>query len=123
MHKHIPFTRDRWMTRVRRSMLLAALIVTVSLSIGVVGYHILGHLAWIDALLEASMILGGMGPVASMSDGAVKLFASFYALFSGLVLVSTTGLLLAPWLQRLLYHTHRQARCDAELEASSKKKS
>ena len=48
-----------------------------------------------------------------MKNDAVKIFASLYALFSGLMLISTTGLLFAPWLQKLLYHTHRQARCDA----------
>lgn len=59
------------------------------------------------------MILGGMGAVAPMHDDATKLFASFYAMFSGFVVLTTTGLLLAPWLHRLVYHTHRQARHDA----------
>ncbi len=93
-------------------------IVVLSLTIGILGYHYLGDLAWIDALLEASMILGGMGAVAPMHTDAVKLFASAYALFSGLMLLSTAGLLLAPWVQRLLYHTHRQARRDAKREES-----
>ena len=110
---HTPFTHAHWLTKVRRSLLIAVLIVSVSLAIGVVGYHVLGPFAWVDAFLEASMILGGMGPVAPLTNDTVKIFASCYALFSGLVLVSTTGLLLAPWLQRMLYHTHRQARCDA----------
>ena len=119
-HPHVPFTHHHWLTRVRRSMLLAAIIVSISLAIGMLGYHFLGALSWVDALLEASMILGGMGPVAPMTNDAVKLFASAYALFSGLALVSTTGLLLAPWIQRMLYHTHRQARCDAILEEKKK---
>lgn len=110
---HIPFTHRHWLTSVRRAALRASLIIAGSLSIGMIGYHILGHLGWVDALLEASMILGGMGPVAPMTNDAVKIFASVYALFSGLVLLSITGLLLAPWLQRMLYHTHRQARGDA----------
>ena len=111
--QHVPFTRAHWLTRVRRSILLAVSLIAVSLGGGVVGYHILGELSWVDSLLEASMILGGMGPVAPMKNDAVKIFASLYALFSGLMLISTTGLLFAPWLQKLLYHTHRQARCDA----------
>ena len=111
--QHVPFTHHHWLTRVRRSLIMGLVIVASSLGIGVLGYHYLGHLAWLDALLEASMILGGMGPVSPMESEGVKLFASFYALFSGLILLSTTGLLLAPWLQRMLYHTHRQARLDA----------
>ena len=112
-YQHRAFTHEHWLTRVRRSMLLAALLVGSSLCVGIGGYHYLGDLPWVDALLEASMILGGMGPVAPMSGDAVKIFASFYALFSGLLLLSTMGLLLAPWLQKMLYHTHRQARRDA----------
>lgn len=113
---HVPFSHAHWLTRVRKSILTAVFIVGTSLIIGIVGYHVLGNLPWVDALLEASMILGGMGPVAQMQNEGVKIFASFYALFSGLILVSTTGLLLAPWLQRLFYHTHRQARADAKHE-------
>ncbi|MES2983586.1 MAG: hypothetical protein V4735_00155 [Pseudomonadota bacterium] len=110
---HIPFTRAHWLGKVKRSLLIAAIMVSTSLTIGILGYHYLGALPWVDALLEASMILGGMGPVSPMQNDAVKIFASAYALFSGLALVSTTGMLLAPWLQRMLYHTHRQAHCDA----------
>ncbi len=110
---HQPFTHSHWLTQVRRSLLLAMLIVGASLAVGVVGYHALGGLQWIDALLEASMILGGMGAIAPMTNDSVKIFASIYALYSGLMLLTTTGLLLAPWIQRMLYHTHRQARVDA----------
>jgi ABC-type uncharacterized transport system permease subunit len=98
---------------VKRSALLALTIVLCSLTLGVLGYHFIGKLGWVDAILEAAMILGGMGAVAPMHDDATKLFAAFYAMFSGFVVLSTTGLLLAPWLHRLVYHTHRQARHDA----------
>lgn len=110
---HQPFTHSHWLTQVRRSLLMAALLVGASLAVGVLGYHLLGGLGWVDALLEASMILGGMGAIAPMHTNAVKIFASFYALYSGLVILSTTGLLLAPWIQRMTYHSHRQARADA----------
>jgi hypothetical protein len=116
---HVPFSHAHWLTRVRRSLITAALLIAVSLAIGVLGYHYLGHLPWVDALLEASMILGGMGAIAPMESVGVKLFASFYALFSGLILLSITGLLLAPWIQRMLYHTHRQARQDAKREETN----
>jgi hypothetical protein len=80
--------------------------VTVALAIGIIGYHEIAGLPWIDALLDASMILGGMGPVNPLKTNAAKLFASFYALFSGLFFIVTTGILLAPFLHRLLHHFH-----------------
>jgi hypothetical protein len=95
-----------WIQRVIKAIGLAAIIAGVSLLIGVLGYHELGNLSWIDSILEASMILGGEGPIALMSNDAVKLFASAYALFSGLVLLSTMGILLAPWLHRMMHRFH-----------------
>lgn len=109
-----PPKRQHWLTQVRRTLLAAAGIIGISLLIGVLGYHFLGGLHWIDALLEAAMILGGEGPIAPMRNNAVKLFASVYALYSGLVLLTTTGLLLAPWVHTMMYHTHRQAAHDAK---------
>ncbi len=91
-------------------------MILFSLLIGILGYHYIGDLPWIDALLEAAMILGGEGPIAPMDNNAVKLFASAYALYSGLVLLTTTGVLLAPWLHQILYRTHREARRDAHAE-------
>jgi len=117
-----PHRSDVGLFVARKSIIAALILVSVSLSIGIVGYHELGGFNWIDSLLEASMILGGMGPVAQLNNDAVKIFASVYALFSGLILVSTTGLLFAPWIQKMLYHTHRQARCDAMHEENNKKK-
>ncbi len=86
-----------------KSALWASLVVAVSLFIGVVGYHGFEHLPWIDALMNASMILGGMGPVDQLKSVGGKLFASFYALYSGLVLIGLMGLLLAPVFHRLLH--------------------
>lgn len=102
----LPF--DMWLRRVAKSLGLAAVIGSVSLGIGVCGYHWLGNLSWIDSILEASMILGGEGPIAPMTNDAVKLFASAYALFSGLVLLSTMGILLAPWLHRMMHRFHNE---------------
>ena len=102
-------TLSHW-SKVRKSLLVAFIIVTVSLAIGIAGYHHLGQLSWVDSFLEASMILGGMGPVATLKTDAVKIFASCYALFSGLMLISTTGFLMAPWLQRMLYNTHQDVK-------------
>ncbi len=87
-------------------LLIVAGIVALALATGVIGYHTLGGLPWIDALLNAAMILGGMGPVDALHTDAAKLFASVYALFSGVVFIAVAGLLLAPLFHRVLHHFH-----------------
>ncbi len=92
--------------RLARWSAVAGVILLGSLALGVCGYHFLEGLPWIDALLNASMILGGMGPVASIRTTAGKLFASFYALYSGLAIISVAGVLLAPLVHRFLHKFH-----------------
>jgi hypothetical protein len=87
---------------------LAFLAIAVALGIGVVGYHALAGLGWVDSLLNASMILGGMGPVDPLQSSAAKVFASLYALFSGLVFIGILGVILAPFVHRLLHRLHVQ---------------
>jgi len=95
-----------FLKRMARFLALSAGIILVSLGIGVLGYHYLENLSWIDSLLNASMILGGMGPVAPLNTIAGKLFASFYALFSGMVFLVAVGVLIAPVFHRFLHHFH-----------------
>ena len=87
---------------------VAATLITLSLALGVAGYHwIVGVRSWIDAIQCASMILGGMGPVDPQpTTDAGKLFASFYAIYSGVMLLASTGVLLAPGLHRILHRLH-----------------
>lgn len=85
------------------------LIIVPTLAIGMLGYHLLAGLSWIDSLLNASMILGGMGPVDRLETDTAKLFASFYALFSGLVFIGVAGLFVAPFAHRILHHFHWEA--------------
>jgi hypothetical protein len=92
--------------RAVRHLLWASVIVVVAVGAGTVGYHAVGGLAWTDAFLNASMILSGMGPVDRMSTTAAKLFSALYALFSGLVFIGVSGILLAPWLHRLFHLIH-----------------
>lgn len=92
--------------RVIYSLLLAFCIVSVALAIGVLGYHSYAGLSWLDSILNASMILTGMGPVAIMSTTAAKLFASAYALFSGVVFLSAVALVLSPIFHRILHKFH-----------------
>jgi len=86
--------------------LIGGLLLTFSLIIGILGYHFLESLSWIDSLLNASMILGGMGPVDVMKTNAGKIFASFYAIYSGVILLATVGILITPIFHRFLHHFH-----------------
>jgi hypothetical protein len=92
--------------RVGKTAATAAVIIVASLVIGMLGYRLTEGMGWLDAFLNASMILGGMGPVDPMHSAAGKLFAGIYALYSGLVLVGTAGLLLAPFMHRLMHRFH-----------------
>ncbi len=85
---------------------LATGLVAAALGLGVAGYHWLGGLPWIDALLNASMILGGMGPVDAMTSTTGKFFASFYALFSGLLFVGAASIVVAPFVHRVMHQLH-----------------
>ena len=88
------------------AVLLACGVIAGVLFVGVAGYHWLGGFDWIDSILEASMILGGMGPVSPLKTTAVKLFASGYALFSGLVFIGIMGIVLTPVVHRMLHKFH-----------------
>ena len=103
---HPLLSRRKFAGRVARHFLLALLLVGIALGIGVVGYHVLGGLSWIDSLLNASMILGGMGPVDPLHSSAAKIFASGYALFSGLAFIGIASLIVAPFAHRLLHRFH-----------------
>ena len=90
------------------SAVVAATVLMLSLALGVAGYHwIVGVRRWIDAIQCASMIMGGMGPVDPQpTTDAGKLFASFYAIYSGVMLLASVGVLMAPGLHRILHRLH-----------------
>jgi len=108
--------RRVFLRRVANSFILACVLVLGSLAIGVVGYHLTAGLAWIDALLNASMILTGMGPVDPMITTAAKLFASAYALFSGVAFLTIVGILFAPVVHRFLHRFHLETEDDPAQE-------
>jgi hypothetical protein len=99
--------RQEFLWRLAKSALAATGILGSALGIGVWGYHHFEGLPWIDALLEASMILGGMGPIRPPTTNPAKLFASFYALFSGVVFLTSASVLIAPVLHRMLHWLHQ----------------
>lgn len=99
-------SRQAFLVRMLRFVGIAAGVVVVALAVGILGYRITEGMSWIDALLNASMILGGMGPVDQLHTQAGKLFASAYALFSGVVFLVVAGVLFAPLFHRLLHRFH-----------------
>lgn len=89
---------------------ISFLIVIISLGIGVLGYHIFESFSWIDSLLNASMILGGMGPVNEVKTQAGKIFASFYALFSGIIFLVIAGVIFTPIYHRFIHKFHLEIK-------------
>jgi len=85
-------------------------VLAASLSIGIAGYHFTEGMSLLDSFLNASMILGGMGPVGALQTGAGKIFASCYALFSGVVFILVAGLLVAPAAHRILHRMHLEKK-------------
>ena len=92
--------------RLAWSFVLSGAIAGAALVVGVVGFHYIADVPWIDAVHNSSMILGGMGPVVEMKTDAAKLFSSAYALFCGLVFITVVAVTLAPVLHRVLHKFH-----------------
>ncbi|MEO6993217.1 MAG: hypothetical protein ABI273_06290 [Lacunisphaera sp.] len=95
--------RREFVHRLSRSIAVGAALLLLSLAIGIVGYHLIGGLACVDAFLDSSMILSGMGPVSPLHTDAAKLFAGCYAIYCGVMLLATTGVILAPLIHRSLH--------------------
>ena len=107
--QHPVLSRKDFAKRMVKSLALASALIFLSLLMGMAGYHCLEELPWIDAFLNAAMILGGMGPVAPIQTSGGKLFAGFYALYSGLVVIMAAGVIFAPVVHRMLHQFHAQA--------------
>jgi hypothetical protein len=105
-HKQPLASQKTFLRRLMSNALIGAAILFFSLGIGILGYHFFEGFSWIDSLLNASMILGGMGPVNPLHTTAGKFFASFYALYSGVILLASVGVLAAPIFHRFLHHFH-----------------
>jgi hypothetical protein len=106
-------SRAAFFLRLAWHVLIALGIVLVSLAIGIVGYHEFEGLSWIDSTVNAAMILGGMGPMNGLQTNAGKLFASFYALFSGIIFLVAIAVLLAPAVHRFLHRFHFESDSDS----------
>jgi hypothetical protein len=106
--------RRQFLERVARSGLAALAAVVFSLAVGMAGYHWTEGMPWIDAFVNAAMILSGMGPVGDLHTVGGKVFAGCYALYSGLALITIAAILLAPVVHRFLHRFHIELGRDRE---------
>jgi hypothetical protein len=106
-HRSQPLlSRLAFFWRVAGSFAIGSAIVAISLFAGMVGYHVLEGLGWLDAFLNAAMLLGGMGPVEQPQTAGGKLFAGLYALYCGLAVIVIVGIMFAPIAHRFLHKFH-----------------
>ena len=117
-HRTTPLLpRKEYYRRIVRHAALGFTVIIVALGIGITGYHVFENLPWIDAFVNAAMILSGMGPVATLQTDGGKIFAGCYALFSGLALIAILGIIFAPVVHRSLHKFHLE---DEERDKQSK---
>jgi hypothetical protein len=109
-HRSSPLLpRRAFYRRVMNCFLFSQALVAVALGIGMAGYHFIENMGWVDAFVNAAMILSGMGPVGTLQTDAGKIFAGCYALFSGLAFITVTGIVLAPVAHRALHKFHLES--------------
>jgi len=112
-HRRQPLAPRRvFYARMGRSFSIASTIVAGALLIGMAGYHVFEKMPWIDAFVNAAMILSGMGPVGQLQTTAGKLFAGCYALFSGLAFITSIGVVFAPAFHRFIHKFHVEETAD-----------
>ena len=111
-HNEKLLPRSAFVRRMLKFALVSFGFVVLSLAIGMVGYHQFEGMAWMDAFVNAAMLMGGMGPVGELHTEAGKLFAGVYALYCGLVVIIAFGLLAAPIFHRILHHFHVESEAD-----------
>lgn len=124
-HRHEPLLPlGAFIVRVARSFLFASVILSFFLGVGILGYYYVAGFSLVDSILNASMILSGMGPVGDFKNDAGKLFAAFYALLSGLVFITVAGIVFTPVAHRVLhwFHIEEDEKRAAE-EANSNERS
>jgi hypothetical protein len=109
-HHSVPLLPFRlFLLRLLRSIGLGLIALCISLGIGMAGYHFYESLPWVDAFVNAAMILSGMGPLNPLYTTAGKIFAGCYALYSGLIFIIITGIILAPVIHRFFHQLHHKA--------------
>jgi hypothetical protein len=105
-------SRRIFLRRFAYCVALASALISFSLAVGMIGYRTTENLSWLDAFVNASMLLGGMGPIDQLHSAAGKWFAGFYALYCGLVVIIVTGIIFAPVVHRFLHRFHLEKKGD-----------
>ena len=108
-HNEKLLPRRKFIKRLLKYASIAVGLVLVSLVIGMAGYHLFEGLSWVDAFLNAAMLMGGMGPVNAFQTDAGKIFAGVYALYCGMILLIAVGILAVPLVHRFLHHFHLES--------------
>jgi len=103
---HRPISRSAFLWRLARHLGYSTIGVLATLFVGMLGYHMTERMSWLDAFLNASMLLGGMGPVNAPQTNAGKYFAGTYALFCGMIVILITGVIIAPIVHRIMHRFH-----------------
>lgn len=111
--------RRQFIVRQIRHATATLILISTSLLIGILGYHFLAHLGWVDSFLNASMILGGMGPIDPLDNIPAKIFAGCYALFSGLVFLVSAGVLFAPIMHRFFHYFHLPTEPESKSQSTN----
>jgi hypothetical protein len=114
--------RRIFLQRVFRNACLGFVIILGSLMVGMLGYHSFEKMSWVDAFVNAAMILSGMGPVSNLQTDAGKIFAGCYALYSGMALITILGIVFAPVIRRFLHKYHLEFMVDSDGDTAKKKK-
>ena len=117
-HRRQPLLpRRRFLLRLSHHLIGAAVFITISLGIGLLGYRAFEGMSWVDSFLNAAMLMGGMGPVGEIHTTGGKLFAGCYALYCGIVFIVTIGVILAPFFHRIIHRFHLEVEtAEAEEE-------
>jgi hypothetical protein len=113
-HKYEPLLPFReFLSRMAQSTVIGLGVIAVSLLVGMAGYHFTERLGWLDAFLNASMLLGGMGPIDAPKSAGGKLFAGVYALYCGLAVLVVAGIVFAPVAHRFLHRFHHDSKASS----------
>jgi hypothetical protein len=103
-HKLLPLPKFAW--RLARHLMFVGVLIVFSLAIGMTGYRQYARMSWVDAFLNSSMLLGGMGPVGELTNDRAKIFAGCYALYAGLIFIVSLSVVMAPIVHRVLHALH-----------------
>lgn len=111
-HTHAVLSRAAFVLRMMKGFGVSLLLVAVSIAFGMCGYHYFENFDWIDSFADAAMILSGMGPLSPLKTTGGKLFAGFYALYSGLAFIGLVGIALTPIIHRVLHQLHAEEQAE-----------